>query len=93
MANTNGQADAILFIQHIQEFERQVIHYLIELEAVRPDVMRTFGSQQLHRAVCFEGRSEPWCLAGKILHCNPFILRGGESNITVYIFNFSRTPL
>ena len=46
-ADTNGQADAAVFIKHVQEFQRPAIHRLIELEVDSPDVVWIIGPQQL----------------------------------------------
>jgi hypothetical protein len=43
----NGQADAAVFIQHVQEFECPAIHRLIELEVDRLEVVWIVGSQQI----------------------------------------------
>ena len=40
---TDRQADAAVFIDHVQELEHAAIHGLIELEVDRPDVVRVFG--------------------------------------------------
>jgi len=50
-ADTNGQADAALFIKNIQEFQSAAIHGLIELKVNRPHVMRVLGSEQRSGAV------------------------------------------
>ena len=36
---TDRQADAAVFIDHVQEFEHAPIHHLVELEVDRPDVV------------------------------------------------------
>jgi hypothetical protein len=50
-ADTNGQADAGVFIDNIQEFQSAAIHYLIELKINRPYMVRVLGSQQRSGAV------------------------------------------
>jgi hypothetical protein len=44
-ANPNSQANAAVFIDHVQELEHAAIHRLIKLEVDRPDVVRVFGPQ------------------------------------------------
>jgi hypothetical protein len=45
-ADTNGQADAAVFIDDIQKFQSAAIHSLIELKINRPYMVRVLGSQQ-----------------------------------------------
>jgi len=58
-ADTNGQTDAAVFIQHVQEFERTPIHCLIELEVDRPDVVWIVGPQQIPGTVCWAAALAP----------------------------------
>jgi len=58
-ADTNGQADVAVFIQHVQEFQRPAIHRLIELEVDRPDVVWIVGPQQLPGAVSWAAALAP----------------------------------
>jgi hypothetical protein len=44
-ADTNGQADAAVFIQHVQECECTAIYRLIELEVDCPELVWIVGPQ------------------------------------------------
>jgi hypothetical protein len=50
-ADTNGQANAAVFIKNIQEFQSAAIHCLIELKFNRPYMVLVLSSQQRSGAV------------------------------------------
>jgi hypothetical protein len=50
-ADTNGQADAAVFVKNIQKFQSAAIHSLIKLKINRPYMVRVLGPQQRSGAV------------------------------------------
>jgi hypothetical protein len=52
-ADTNGQADAAVFIDNIHEFQSAAILCLIELKINRPYMVRVLSSQQRSGAICW----------------------------------------
>jgi hypothetical protein len=50
-ADTNGQAEAAVFNENVQEFQSVTIHSLVEFEINRPFMVRVFSSQQRSGAV------------------------------------------
>ena len=45
-ADTNGQREPAVLIDHVEELEGPPIHRLVELEVDGPDVVGIFGPQQ-----------------------------------------------
>jgi hypothetical protein len=54
-AHSDGQAEAAVFIDHVEELEPPAVSGGVEPEVHGPDLVRVFGLMAPHRTVCWPG--------------------------------------